>query len=545
MRRDSTSSVRRGMAVAVLAIIVLLVSSKTLCAQVQLASIFNDNMVLQRDRAVPIWGLAQSGEEITVTFAGQEKACITGPEGKWIVRLAPLEANDIPSLLTVKGSTTVMVKNVLVGEVWICGGQSNMGMTLSECFDAEKEIADAVDSKLRFVRVGSASSLYPMKDLQRRASWKICSPKTAAGFAGTAYFFGRKLVRELNVPIGLIEFDRGTTGIEGWVPLPAYKDTPGLTGIYREVSSWDPKTELGRKAHLDTFNKVKAWLPQAKDALKKGLPVPPLPRLPAPSPHRSDPCEIYNGTVHPLIPYAIRGAVWYQGESNPGEGKIYMQKMKAMIKGWRSAWGQGEFPFYMVQLANEGNPARYPAREDHFRYVPVREAQRRCLDLAHTGLVVAIDLGEDMNGHPRNKQDVGIRLALWALAKDYGNKLAYSGPLYRELRIVEDSAVLHFDYADSGLMIADKNRLDPVKEVKDAKMKYFALAGKDGVWHWAEATIQGKTVVVRSDKVASPVKVRYSYCLNPRGPKLYNRDGLPASPFCSDPALLQYDPKLP
>jgi sialate O-acetylesterase len=246
------------------------------------------------------------------------------------------------------------------------------------------------------------------------------------------------------------------------------------------------------------------------------------------------PTVIYNGTIHPLIPYAIRGVVWYQGESNPGEGRIYEAKMKAAITGWRKAWGRGDFPFYLVQLANEGKPVEQPAEEQSFRYVPVREAQRRAAQLPNTGLVVAIDLGEDANGHPRNKKDLGERAALWALAKTYNQPVPYSGPLFRDARIEGDRVIITFDHAESGLMIADKDGLDPVREIKDAALKHFSIAGPDGQWHWAEARIVGQTVEVRSDRVPKPVAVRYADSLNPKGPKLYNRAGLPASPFRTD-----------
>ena len=294
------------------------------------------------------------------------------------------------------------------------------------------------------------------------------------------------------------------------------------------IRDWAP-------AHDEAFAKIAAWVPAAKAALAAGKPVPPEPLLPAPSTrYRTGPTTVFNGTFHPLVPYAIRGAIWYQGEFNSGEGETYQQKLQAMITGWRRVWGQRDFPFYLVQLANEGNTVNEPDEEANYRYVPTREAQRRALALPHTGLAVAIDLGEDTQGHPRNKQDVGERLALWALAKDYGVRVPFSGPLYRSCRRDGDRMIVSFDYADSGLMVADKDGLAPVAEVPGGLMKQFSVQGQDGKWHWADARIEGHAVVVRSEHVPAPVAVRYASSLNPKGPKLYNRDGLPASPFRTD-----------
>jgi len=518
-----------------IALAFLLAVSNSTWANVRLASPFTDNMVLQRERLVPIWGWAEPGEAITVSFGAQKKTATTGADGKWMIKLDALKSSSEPADLTISGADTIVIRNVLVGEVWLCGGQSNMGLALRDVFNAPQEIAAADYPQIRFLAAPVVGKLLPADNLAG-GNWRICSPQTAAGFSGTAYFFGRALHRALKVPIGLIEFDRGATGIECWVPLEAYQasNSPALQQIARTVDSWNPQSSIGRKAHEEAFKAIAAWVPLARQALQEHRAVPPQPLLPAPDPQRANPCETFNGTIHPLIPYAVRGAAWYQGESNPGEGAIYELKMKAMITGWRRAWGQGDFPFYYVQLANEGLPNQDPDEDATFRYVPVREAQRRVLAVKNTGMVVAIDLGEDANGHPRNKQDVGERLAQWALAKDYKQSVPFSGPLYRGHRIAGDSMILSFDNVGGGLMIGDKNGLEPVQEVKDTALKYFAIAGADGKWHWGEARIVGATVVVRSPQVPVPVKLRYAYSMNPKGPKLYNREGLPASPFRTD-----------
>lgn len=529
----------------------LLLAGASVRADLRLARVFGDNMVLQQDQRVPVWGWADPGAEVSVALDGvQVETATADASGRWQVEFRPMSASAIPrELVATSGTNAVRIGNVLVGEVWICGGQSNMGLTLADCFDAAREIAAAQHPALRLLAVPSASSLLPAEDI-RGGRWKVTSPETAAGFAGTAYFFGRKLHRDLDVPVGLIEFDRGATGIEGWVPLAAYRTAkePELQRVYREVAGWDPQSDLGRRAHANALEQIRAWVPAAHEALAAGRPAPAQPRLPAPRPHQANPTEIFNGTVHPLAPFAVRGVVWYQGESNTGEGRIYEHKLAAMITGWRALWRREAMPFYCVQLANEGNPNSDPAEDPTFRYVPVREAQRRVTDrLPHTGLVVAIDLGEDASGHPRNKRDVGERLALWALAKQYGRPVVCAGPAYRGFRVQGEKMILTFEATGagaqtlrggepgtggaSGLMVGDKDGLAPVREVKDAPLGSFAIAGADGQWHWGEATIVGSTVEVRSDKVPRPVRVRYAYSMNPKGPKLYNREGLPASPF--------------
>lgn len=503
---------------------------------IRFARLFSDNMVMQREQPVPVWGWTDAGRAVTVSFAGQRKTATAGADGKWMVMLEPLTVSRTPLEMTASdGAETVTVTNILVGEVWLCGGQSNMGLTLRNVFNAPQEIAAADYPQFRFIAGFVRTSLLPAPDLQG-GSWKICTPETAADFAGTAYFFGRSMFKALDVPIGLIEFDVGATGIEGWAPLEGYQTArePEMQAIYREVSSWNPQSEIGRQAFEAAFAKIKDWLPLARQALAAGKAVPPEPLLPAPKPHQANPCQIFNGTVSPLIPCAMRGAVWYQGESNPGEGKIYYQKMKAMINGWRQLWGRGDFPFFYVQLPNEEKPTTEPMLDENYRYVPVREAQRRVLELPNTGMVVGIDIGEDLNGHPRNKKDVGERLALWARAKVYGQQVPCCGPLYRAFRIEGDRVIVSFDAVGTGLMVGDKNGMEPVYEVKGGKLGHFAIAGADGKWYWGDATIVGDTVVVRSDKVPQPVKVRYAYSMNPKGNKLYNREGLPASPFRTD-----------
>ena len=521
-----------------LAIVVSLVATSPVSAKPRLARVFGNNMVLQREKPVPVWGWADPGEAITVTFANQSKGTTADSAGAWRVTLDSLKTSTTPQELVVAAASStppLRLSNVLVGEVWLCGGQSNMGLALRDCFQGPEVVAAAKDSDFRFIGVGAAGQSVPAADISG-GQWQVCTPDTAADFAGTAYFFGRALRRELKIPIGLIEFDRGATGIEGWVSLEAYRQAsaPELQKMYVEAASWNPQSDIGRKAHAEAFAKIQAWIPAAKAAVAAGKPVPPEPMLPVPSKQVPGPTTTFNGTIYPLVPFAFRGAAWYQGESNPGEGRIYELKLKALITGWRAAFGQGDFPFYIVQLANEGNTVINPMDEEFFRYVPVREAQRRAAALPNTGLVCAIDLGEDASGHPRNKRDVGERIALWARAKQYGEKVPCCGPMYKSFRRDGKTFVISFDAAENGLMIADKDGLEPVKEIPNGVTKQFSIKGPDGKWHWADAKIAGQTVVVSSEKVSDPVAVRYAYSLNPKGPKVYNREGLPASPFRTD-----------
>lgn len=515
--------------------VVLTTTASIASAKTTVAGIFTDNLVLQRDMAVPVWGWAEAGEQVTVLFAGQEKSAAAGADGKWSVALDALPVSAEPRDMTIRGAETITLKNVVVGEVWFCAGQSNMGLSLAEVFNAKEEVAQANYPLLRLMGVPATPTALPMKDI-RGGKWKVCTPETAAGFAGTAYFFGRAMQDKLKIPVGIIETDVGATGIEGWVPLAAYREAkePALQQIYQDTAAWNPAGEIGKAAHAQAFKDIHAWLPVAKAALAEGKPVPPQPLVPAPPRHVAGPTIIFNGTIHPITPYAIRGVVWYQGESNPGEGAIYEHKLRALVNGWRGAWGRDDLPIYIVQLTNEGKPVEEPAEEETFRYVPVRQAQRRAATMPNTGLVVAIDLGEEASGHPRNKKDVGERAALWAFTHQYKMPVPFTGPLYKDHRVDGNHVIIAFDHVGGGLMVGDKLGMEPVRELPGEPLRHFSLKGADGKWHWAEAKIDGNQVIVWSDRVPAPIAVRYADSMNPKGGKLYNREGLPASPFRTD-----------
>ena len=499
-------------------------------ADVKLPAVFSDHMVLQRGVAVPVWGWAEKGEKVTVKFAGQEQTVTAGDDGTWRVKLAALEAEKKPGVLTVSGKNTLTVKDVLVGDVWVCSGQSNMAFTVGGSVNARAEIAAAKSPAIRHFGVPRTMRTAPAADVPGR--WSRCSPGTVSRFTAVGYFFGRRLHRELDVPIGLINSSWGGTRIEPWTPPEGFRAVPQLKAIAGQIARFDPRTEAGKTLWSGYVAKVKDWVPRAEGAVARGEGLPPLPPNPA-ARRRMGPASLYNGMIHPLVPYAIRGAIWYQGEANGGEGESYFHKMQALIRGWRAVWGQGDFPFYFVQLANyrTSNPANAAGGDGWAR---VREAQRKSLGIPHTGMAVIIDIGEARDIHPRNKQDVGDRLARWALAGLFEKKLVPSGPLYKSHTVEGNKVRVAFDHVGAGLIVGEKKGLDPVREVKDGKLSWFSVAGADKTWHRAGAVIDGEAVLVSSPQVAKPVAVRYAYTMNPEGANLYNKDGLPASPFRTD-----------
>jgi sialate O-acetylesterase len=501
-------------------------------ADVKLPGVFGDHMVLQRGLAVPVWGWAEPGEEVTVRFAGQEKEATTDGLGKWTVRLEPVEANNEGRSLEIVGSNKVVLRDVLVGDVWVCSGQSNMEWPVSASMNAQQEIAAAKFPAIRLFDVrGHITAPLPQTDAP--GNWQVCSPETVPGFSAVGFYFGRHLHRESGVPVGLIGTNWGGTRIEPWTPPVGFRSVPELRSLAAEVNRFDPTVPEGKKTWESYFQNVEDWAGRSRAALRAGAPLPaPIPRPGFTS--GGQPTAIYHAMVHPLAPYGIRGAIWYQGESNGGEGIEYFHKMQALIGGWRQVWNQGEFPiyFYFVQLANWQQPNDEPAGGDG--WARVREAQRQALTIPHTGMAVTTDIGEAGDIHPRNKQDVGVRLARWALRDVHGKQMVVSGPLYREMKVEGKAIRVSFDHVGGGLIVGQKQGLAPTQEVDGGKLKRFAIAGEDRQWHWADAQIDGDTVVVSCGDVPKPVAVRYAYSMNPEGANLYNQEGLPAAPFRTD-----------
>ena len=518
---------RRQFCTSIILFIFLCVSS---FAGVQLPKIFGDHMVLQRQQPVPVWGWETPNVEVTVSFAGQTKSAKADAFGKWMVKLDPLEANKRGQLLIVKGSSTKTFKDVLVGEVWICSGQSNMEWTVNGSLNAGEEKKSANLGHIRHFKVPHINKPLPESDV--KGNWQLCSSGSVGSFTAVGYYFGRKIAKELDVPVGLIGTNWGGTRVEPWTAPVGFRSVPELKSLSDRVSSWSATTDAGKKAWKEYVDRIKHWTQMAEEALKDNQEIVEIPAAPGPGPSHQEATKLYNGMIAPLIPYGIRGAIWYQGESNGNEGESYFHKKNALITGWRKLWKQGDFPFYYVQLANWRQASKSPQGGDG--WAKLREAQTKCLTLKNTGMAVTVDIGNAKDIHPKNKQDVGLRLASWALAKDYGKSLVYSGPIYKSHKVEGSTIRIEFDHSGSGLMLGKKNGLEPVAADTSGKMNHIAIAGADKKWFWAEAKIDGNSIIVSSDQVKEPVAVRYAFSMNPEGCNFYNKEGFPASPFRTD-----------
>lgn len=624
-------------------------------AEVRLAPIFGDHMVLQREAALPVWGQAEPGEEVSVTLAGQARSVRAGPDGRWRAELDPMPAGG-PHELEVRGANRILLKDVRIGEVWICSGQSNMQWPVRLSADPEREIAQSADPDLRLFLVGFAAPSEPAAGLS--GAWQVCGPDSVGGFSAVAYSFGRHLRRELGVPVGLIQSAVGGTPAESWTRLEdlssdpqlrkhaehrtrALADYPAALARHKEqmrdfeaTGGFDPATAADdagweRPDHDDrewgVLTQPLAWeysgigelkldgtvwcrrdveIPAdwaGKDLIlrtcpideedraffngeavgglnawteRRAYPVPgrlvrggravisfrvtdragiggiigepadfrleraddpsiflplagpwryrvagrflPRPTQPLGPGHALLPGGLYNGMIAPIVPFRIRGVIWYQGESNARDSLEYRRLFPALIRGWREAWGQGEFPFYWVQLAG------YIWERPDPEWAELREAQTLTLSLPATGQALAIDLGESRDIHPKNKQEVGRRLALIALDRTYGRPTVYSGPVFRAVRFGDGRAVVSFDHADGGLV------------ARDGALRSFEIAGADRVFVPAEAVVSGDTVIVSAAGISEPVAVRYAWANFPEGCNLYNGSGLPACPFRTD-----------
>ena len=517
-------------------------------ADVTLHGLFMDHMVLQRDLPVPVYGKAEPGEKVTVSLipgpgpgvAGQEKSAITDAEGNWVVKLDAMKASTNPAIINIVGKNKLVLNDVVVGDIWLCCGQSNMEFLLGNCGRPD----DVKDANYPLIRQFSVPHDFAgCRKTDVKGNWMSCTPQTAGNFTAAGYHFARQIHRETGIPIGLIRSVSSGTSIEPFCSAEGLASIPELA---EEKARLDKKILEYRSDVSNTLSKIEAYIADARKALASNTVLPDmvqLPRHPA-----TGPCAwncVYNGMIHPLVNFRIKGALYYQGETNGSEDAGYYHKMCALIGGWRKAWNQGNFPFYFVQLPNYSNPVSRPDGGDG--WAKTRMGQLRTLAVTNTGMAVTIelaDVGNPSNVHPANKRDVGERLALWALAKDYaattlksGGKavdLVYSGPLYQAIKIEGGKIRVIFESVGSGLMVATKKGYDPVVKDAQGKLQRFAIAGEDKKWVWAEAVIDGKTVVVSSPDVPRPIAVRYAFSTNPEGCNLYNNEGLPASPFRTD-----------
>ena len=512
----------------VLLLALTLVATAPVHADVKLSGVFGDHMVLQQGRPIRLFGTAAPGEEVTAELAGKSASAKAGDDGRFRVELPAMDADGKALTLVVKGKNTVQLTDVLLGEVWICSGQSNMEWSVGGSLNAKEEIAAADRPTIRLFNVpGHVAGPKPLTDA--RGHWQVCTPQTVGGFSAAGYFFGRELQEKLDVPIGLVGTNWGGTRIEPWTPPTGFEQVPSLKDYVESIRRSDPATPEGKANNRKYLAAVENWLQRAKESVEAGKPFGAPPR--ANLQPKGGATHIYNGMVHALVPLSVRGAIWYQGESNAADGLRYELLTEALVKGWRSVFENDDISFYWVQLANFQAPSDNPAGGG---WGPVREGQRRALRIPKTGMAVIIDIGEARNIHPKNKQDVGKRLALWALAKDYGKDVVYSGPLYKSMKVEGDTIRIAFDHVGGGLMAGKKEGLKPTVEVPGAKLTQFAIQAGDGTWHWADARIDGETVVVSAEGVKDPKHVRFGYQSNPVGINLYNKAGLPASPFTTE-----------
>jgi sialate O-acetylesterase len=490
-------------------------------AEVRLPKVFGSHMVLQREMPVVIWGWAQPNETVTVTLASATAQAQANEHGEWKVVLPAMKAGG-PFILKVTGSSSLVLDDVMIGEVWLCSGQSNMEFGMSKLRDAQKEIAEANQPGLRLLLVKRKPAAAPQTGFQ--GDWKICSPQTIvkdgwAGFSAVAYFFGRELNQKLGVSIGLIESSWGGTSIEPWTPPEGFAAVPALSKEYALLQLADPANPQRQPRLNQALDENEKWIVSARQAVADHAALPPMPVFPReflPPSDEKSPTALYNGMIHPLCPFALRGAIWYQGEANLADGLRYTDKMKALIGGWRSLWHEGDFPFYFVQIApyNYGRSlAKEPAIWEAQAAVPP--------SVPNTGMAVINDIGNLNDIHPTDKLDVGHRLALLALAKTYGyDKLVCSGPTFQSLSIEGGKLRVNFDHVGGGLASRDGKPLD-----------WFEIIDADGGdFVKADAQIDGSSVLLSAPDVKHPVAMRYAWSMMAE-PHLMNTEGLPASAF--------------
>jgi sialate O-acetylesterase len=486
-------------------------------ANVVLPDVISEGMMIQRDRPVPIWGKADPGEVVTVRFAGQSKQAIAGSDGKWLLKLNAIHASATPATMTISGKNTIELTNILVGEVWLVAGQSNMQRLLSETANGDAAIAAA---NYPLIRLFNVSRQVAFKHQQGPlATWRTCSPESVKQFSAAGYYFGVELQKELNVPIGLINSSYGGSQAEAWTPVEYLLASAELKPTVERTKVWDEERPRVKAQYEEQLNQWRGDVEKAKAA---GARPQPSPAVPDALREYRIASSIYDGMIAPLIPFSIRGAFWYQGESNEARAQQYEILLPTMIRAWRERWGEGDFPVGIIQLPNYRDSKDEPA-DDPWSHV--REAQRRtAASTPNAGLIVTIDIGEARDIHPKNKLDLGKRMARWALVEVYGRKITKSGPMFGSAKIAGSKIILTFNDVGQGLRIRDGDRLDE-----------FAIAGADHRWHWAQAKITGKNrVEVWSETVPQPLAVRYAFNNNPKHPNLTNEAGLPAGPFRTD-----------
>lgn len=489
-------------------LLVLLIIADCASADIKLPKIFGDNMVFQQGMKLPVWGWADPGEKVNVRFEGNYAETVTGEDGRWKLYIGPLTAGG-PFKFKIEGNNSILLQNVLVGEVWVCSGQSNMAMDVGSSMNSQTEIAAADFPQIRFFQIKPAKAKEPQEDVfpvdneqSWLNKWEVCSPNTVAHFSGLGYFFARELWEKSEVAIGIINASWGGTTAEAWTPADTLSNDERLKPILQNWPDYNNDEAWLEAEYAEFVDEVKKAKEEGREA--------PL--------YFNQPSGLYNAILSPVIPFGIRGVAWYQGESNAYRAYQYQKLFPALIQKWRNNWGQGDFPFLFVQLANyQFEPQVFPE---------LREAQTMALEVKGTAMVVTIDIGDPKDIHPKNKQEVGRRLALAAQKVAYGEELIYSGPLYRSMTIEGNKCILSFDHIGDGLIGRGTKLLTG-----------FEIAGKDKKFVEAQAVIKKDRVIVWNTKVPFPVAIRYSWSNNPSG-NLYNslkkQVYLPASPFRTD-----------
>lgn len=498
-------------------------------AELKLPAIIGDQMVLQQKQADPIWGWDSPGTTVTVTFAGQSKTATADKDGNWTVKLDPMVANASNQVMTIKGTTERTLKDILIGEVWMCSGQSNMGFTLGNDWKGDLEALTANLPGLRLVTVPIVGTQELQNDF--KGQWAASTPGNCKNFSAVGFFFGRYLHQALGVPVGLINNAWGGSAAEAWVRRSSLEKDPRFKALMERTVQQEAAA-ITAKAKTDYLAAMEKWKLQAAKAKEANQAPPRAPNSPdAWLKGNARPGNIFNGMVNPTLGYGMKGVIWYQGESNSSRAHEYLQLFPYMIEQWRAEWKQGDFPFYWVQLADFMAEKPNPGDSN---WAELREAQTKTLKLPNTGQAVIIDLGEGNDIHPKNKTDVAARLARWALAKDYGIPIAYHSPEFKSIAVAGNHVGVTLDCFGGVLRTVDV-----------AEVSGFAVCGADMVWQWAQAKIVGSDKVdVWSDNVASPVAVRYAWADNPVC-NLRTKDGLPVTPFRSDAFDMITMPKAP
>ena len=541
--------------VAVQSLVLGLCGIGALLGDVKMPAIFGDHMVLQQGINLPVWGTADAGEKVTVTVGSETGTATAGADGKWALNLAPLPAGTTPVTVTIAGKNTVTFSDVLVGDVWLCSGQSNMEFGLGNEYNAKDEIPKADLPLVRLFLVPKTTSLAPLSDVSAAApntlqsKWVVCTPENIIkvggwnGFSAVGYFFGREIQKFTGQPVGLVGSYWGGTPAQAWTSLEKlqsdpvlkhYADNydkikanyptalvkyPAVQAAYQvQLASWEKANGLTATSLAANVNAVNAKDKAARLPTKPATPVPP-------DGGPNNPTDLYNGMLAPLIPYGIKGAIWYQGEANAGAGEEYRTLFGDMITDWRERWHEGNFPFLFVQLAKWKDP--------NFGFAQVRESQLKTLALPNTGMAVAYDVGDQKDIHPKDKYDVGLRLALAAEHVAYGKDLVYSGPIFDKMQVEGGDIRVSLTNTGSGLVIGKAPWITAGAEpIPTTSLSGFTIAGADQKWAPADAKIDGNDVVVSSAQVPQPVAVRYAFDV--ADGNLYNKEGLPASPFRTD-----------